>query len=379
MKNLRTIDYKLGITDRKVMLLSRLNPTNPNKEKKKFLYAHKRGIEYNPFFRYKPISVNLDSLEDELRSMFIKIPSHVNEEWFFAKFLENKRKRTMEKIQSIRQRGEPKFARHAKKLFGEPSTAQIHYAASHLVPVKCAPFSRIKNTIPSWEVAKTLQNYIEKTSLPWKAKLRISISSRAGLDSRSKYLLIKTGEWFSKEEIESLAVHEIETHIFRKENGEAQSFPYLFGQGFAGPPTIEEGLAFFNETQQTVYDPRRFLIICARTIASHLAAKKSFYKTFDALVRRGLPVEYAWSTTLRTKRGFADTSKPGSFPKDHHYLKGYLEIKKYIDLGGDLGLLYIGRVNPLTVKSLTKLGVETKKPKYLPKHLNNANSRPIIS
>jgi len=260
---------------------------------------------------------------------------------------------------------------HTKQLFGKPSRLQVRYAKSYLTKDNCSPFGLFPDDLSAERAAEILQAHIEKSSLPWRVKLSHAISSKAGLDSRSKYLLIKSGERFSGEEVESLAVHEIETHIFRKENGLLQQFPHLFGQGFAGPPTTEEGLAFFNETQQEISDPRRFLIICARTIASSLACRKSFSEVFEALVGRGLPVEHAWSTTLRVKRGLSDTSKAGSFSKDHHYLKGYLRVKQYLDRGGSLESLYVGKINTGTVRIMDELGIKTKEPRYLPAYLNN--------
>lgn len=369
MKRLKTIDYKLDVLDKKIKLLNRLNPTNAKEEQKKFLNAYKKGQQYNPFFSFKPLKIDINKIEEGLKSIKIDIYDQVDERRFLAKHLEEKRKRAIKKIGAIRHRGKSSFNNYSKELFARPSQKQVFYAKKYLFPEACAKFSEIKNTISSYNAACLLQKYIEEAKLPWRTKLSNSISSRAGLDSRSKYLLIKKGEFFSPEEIESLAVHEVETHIFRKENGERQSLPHLFGQGLAGPPTVEEGLAFFNETQQAVYDPRRFLVICARTLASEMSFRKSFFGTFDYLVKRGLPEEYAWSTTLRAKRGFRDTSRPGSFSKDHHYLKGYLLIKKYFDGGGDIFSLYIGRVGPVTLKSLKNLGAKIKDPHYIPRYL----------
>jgi len=379
MERLKIIDYQLGVADNKIRLLSRLNPTNAKKEKKKFLHAYKKGQIYNPFLNFRSVNVDLDKIEKGLKSIKFNVPHKGDEQQFLAKYLEEKRKRSIKKIGAVKHRGTPSFNKYSKELFARPSPEQLSYAKKHLTPEACIKFSEIKNTIPSQDAAQILQKYIEEARLPWRTKLSGVISSRAGIDSRGKFLIIKKGEFFSPEEIESLAVHEIETHIFRKENGEKQSLPRLFGQGFAGPPTIEEGLAFFNETQQPVHDPRRFLVICARTLASEMALHKSFFDTFDYLVKRGLPEEYAWSTTLRTKRGFRDTSKPGSFPKDHHYLKGYLQVKKYFDEGGDMQSLYIGGVGLLTAKSIKDFGIKIKAPYYIPRYLVNGNTRPKIT
>lgn len=367
MKQLKTIDYRLGIIGRKLKLLTRLNPLNQKKEQRKFLHAYVRNKIYNPLFRYKPIAINLPRVEEELSSLCIKIPSFRDEQWFFARHLARKRKRTLKKLETIRRRGTSKFAAHARGLFGKPDSLQLTYAESQLNPDACAYFSIIRDSLSAQNTASALQRCIDAHALPWRVRLRKNISSKAGLDSRARHLLIKTGEWFSPEETQSLAVHEVETHIFRKENGLLQRFPSLFGEGFAGPPTTEEGLAFFNETCGP-HDPRRMPVMAARTIAVHLARTQSFYEVFRKLHARGLPLSYSWNVTLRVKRGLFDTSEPGAFPKDHHYLKGYVEVKNFLDQGGDIRLLYAGKLNIANVESLIKFGVDIRGPKYLPQH-----------
>jgi len=368
VKSLITIDRQLGIIDRKMRLLSRLNPLNAQNEKRKFFYSYVRGREYNPTFRYKKPLTNLPRLAEQLSVLSINVPVDKNERWFFARHLENKRKRLLKKALTLKYRGASEFTMHAAALFGRPKQDQINYAESQLTPEASLCFTTIKDTLSATEAAEMLQDHINKNLLPWRVRLRSSISSKAGLDSRSKYLLIKASEKFAPEEILSLATHEIETHIFRKENGSIQKFPSLFGEGFAGPPTTEEGLAFFNETQGP-HDPRRILIVSARTIAAHLAYTNSFYKIFREMIGRGLPPNYAWAVTLRVKRGLSDTSQPGSFPKDHHYLKGYLGIQDFLNRGGNLRSLYIGKLNTGTAESLARLGIETKEPRYLPEYL----------
>lgn len=368
MKSLIIIDRQLGIIDRKMRLLSRLNPLNAQNEKRKFFYSYARGREYNPIFRYKKPIANLPRLAEQLSVLSINVPVGKNERWFFGHHLENKRRRLIKKVLTLKYRGASEFTIHAAALFGRPKKNQINYAEEQLTPEASRCFTTIKDTLSATEAAEILQGHINKNLLPWRVRLRSSISSKAGLDSRSKYLLIKTNEKFAPEEVASLATHEIETHIFRKENGSLQKFPSLFGEGFAGPPTTEEGLAFFNETQGP-HDPRRILIVSARTIATHLARTASFYKVFREMTARGLPTNYAWAIALRVKRGLTDTSQPGSFPKDHHYLKGYLGIKDFLSRDGNLRSLYIGKLNTGTVESIAKLGIETKEPRYLPGYL----------
>lgn len=368
MQKLTTIDERLRVADRKVRLISRINPLNSKNEFRKVTSAYRRGKVYNPYFRYPPVKISLQALADELKNLTIHTPLVKNERWFFTRHLEKKRERILAKINTLKSRGTPLFRVRVIALFGMPNKQLVRYSRKMLRRNTKEMFDGIKDNLSSLQAADILQDYLEKRALPWRAVIRKGISSKVGLDSRSKYLLIKAGEKFASEEILSLAVHEIETHIYRRENGARQKMPGLFSEGFAGPPTTEEGLAFFNETVRN-YDPRRLKIICARTVAVHLAKRKSFFEVFRRLMKYGFPIPYAWTITLRAKRGFADTSLPGSFSKDHHYLKGYLEIKKFLTRGGKIESLYTGKINIENIKSIKKLKIKTAPPTYLPHYL----------
>ncbi len=364
MEALKNTDHRLRIIDRKVRFLSRLNPLNARNEFRKLFSAHRQGKVYNPIFKYSPIQTNLAGLSYQLEGLAIKIPPAKNERWFFSQHLENKRRRIIAKINALNARATPAFNQHSQRLFGVPSPKHIAYARSTLENNKDI-FIKTKDSLSSREAAFSLQKYLDSRALAWKVKVRVNISSKCGLDYRSKYLLVRDGENFAPQEVLSLAVHEIETHIYRRENGARQSFPGLFAEGFAGPPTTEEGLALFNELEHN-YDQRRLSIICARTLAVHWATRKSFFSIFNSLLKYGLPIPCAWAVSLRAKRGFSDTSRTGTFGKDHHYLKGYLEIKQFTQNGGSLAALYIGKLNVNNVTLLEHLKIKVAKPKYLP-------------
>ena len=61
----------------------------------------------------------------------------------------------------------------------------------------------------------------------------------------------------------------------------------------------------------------------------------------------------AYQLTMRAKRGITDTSKPGSFTKDHIYLKG-MELVRQIP---DLRPLFKGRVGVEDLFNLRELRI----------------------
>ena len=52
----------------------------------------------------------------------------------------------------------------------------------------------------------------------------------------------------------------------------------------------------------------------------------------------------AWGIAVRLKRGMSDASLPGVFAKDVVYYRGEIRINRWIQSGGSLSTLYVGKV-----------------------------------
>ena len=128
----------------------------------------------------------------------------------------------------------------------------------------------------------------------------------------------------------------------RYENGKQQ--PYnIFSMGLTNYLGTEEGLAVVNEELNHCLTRATLKTYAARVIAVHKALKCTFRETYNYLVKY-LGKENAFEVTLRAKRGIGNTFFPGAFTKDHLYLKGYIEVKKYLNNGGELRKLYYGKI-----------------------------------
>lgn len=108
--------------------------------------------------------------------------------------------------------------------------------------------------------------------------------------------------------------------------------------------------------------PARFL---ARALATDYAQKHSFYQTFSFLENLGFGSCLSWEATARAKRGILDTSKPGSFTKDHLYFTGMYHVLKYIKTKRNLKPLFLGNVGTQEVKKLSLLP-DLRPPHQLP-------------
>ena len=143
-------------------------------------------------------------------------------------------------------------------------------------------------------------------------------------------------------------------------------------QGLAGYDETEEGLAIIAEERTGVLekDTRQMKLYAGRALCTDLCLKGTFFETFKGLCEF-FPEYLAYRLTERGKRGLEDTSTEGALTKGFHYISGWLKVRRYIDEGKDLGVLYTGKIgveDADVVSSLVREGV-LKAPKHLPHFL----------
>ncbi len=136
----------------------------------------------------------------------------------------------------------------------------------------------------------------------------------------------------------------------------------MFALGLPGYLSTEEGLAAYFEELTGNTDEEKMRDYAGRVIAVNSVCKNlSFREAYEKLRGYGFTEGKAWRLAIRAHRG-------GGYIKDHVYLKGYFQVKKFAEKNGDLKSLYVGKIGiqhlPL-VKNLLKEGI-LKKPKYLP-------------
>lgn len=172
----------------------------------------------------------------------------------------------------------------------------------------------------------------------------------------------------SENRLRALIAHEIETHIFRLENGREQ--PYnLLQHGTAGYLLTEEGLAIYNQRRLNLSLGEKHFSPALNTVAIFRGMTTSFAELFHHLVEAyDLDKERAWNTCVRVKRGLQDTSMHGTFTKDLLYFVGYQRIRQLVrDKGIDeLKKLYIGKIG---IEDLRFFSAKDKWPiKYFPEY-----------
>jgi uncharacterized protein (TIGR02421 family) len=187
----------------------------------------------------------------------------------------------------------------------------------------------------------------------------------AGLMVSADQLLIGGRTRIPKRRVDALLQHEVGTHLVTRFNGRQQPFKQL-EVGLAGYDGLQEGLAVLAEYLVGGLTRLRLRILAARVVAARqMVEGATFIDTFRMLegdcefARRT-----AYTIAMRTYRG-------GGLTKDAVYLRGLLQILKYLSDGGELEPLFIGKIAAAHLPLIAELRLRQilKPPVLRPRYL----------
>ncbi len=358
LEKLRLIDLKLasiyycGSREQdRFNFFTHLTPINLDVEKAKFFKVFEKGKDYDPKFRYMPLSRELAFTKKKLEKLEIDHSS-------LGRILDKKKHELLSKIKIVENIGKPGFTNAAQELFPLPTKSLLSFADKH---INLRVREEIQN-LSAVDAAKLLSKVLKKYYLNWKVSVA-TISANMNVNQYNKTLTINKDARFSEKELRSLIVHEIGTHILRSENARTQ--PYNIFIAFPNYLTTEEGLAIVNEENARCLSLQRAKVLSGRVFASDFALKHSFSETVNRLLRFGFHPQDVWNIVSRTKRGLTDTSKPGVFAKDIAYLDGVMKVKRFIRSGGNLRDLYYGKIGIHDIHIIKEISFLNKK-LYIP-------------
>lgn len=176
----------------------------------------------------------------------------------------------------------------------------------------------------------------------WRIERDYVMSARVLVDSAKRMVRLNPVARFRDTDLTSLVAHEIDVHVARAVNGADQPLR-IFATGLPGSLLTEEGLAVAAEARVGLL-PDGFLARQSAVLrAVELGRQLGFRELYDAL-RKDTGDNFAWQICLRVKRGLADPAAPGVYAKDTAYARGYRLVSEWLDDGGDLKWLYVGKV-----------------------------------
>ncbi|NJY62570.1 DUF1704 domain-containing protein [Salinimicrobium sp. CDJ15-81-2] len=171
-----------------------------------------------------------------------------------------------------------------------------------------------------------------------------NFSSKVHVRSDVNILMVSQGELYipidyklNANETIALIQHEIGTHVLTYYNGKRQPLK-LLSIGLTDYDTLQEGLAVMSEYFVGGLTANRMRTLAGRVVAS---AARMHGADFQGIFRL-LHKDYNFSPA----RSFNITSRilqGGGFTKDISYFKGFLQVKEYLEEGGELEPLLTGK------------------------------------
>ena len=354
--DLRALDKLLGQIDKDLLLLKHIKPLNLEEELRRL----NEDELYNPVFTYSEITTDLNEAEKKLQEV-------IDADSPLAILLEKKRTELIDRIALLRARGNnEKFTTLSHNVFGEPTKELLAAAQKELDDREACDLIPEK-LLNAEQAMKKFEAVLKQYSLhDWQVSIRPKLVARVTVGGNKIY--IRENAKFSEEDIGSLIAHEIETHVLTSENGAHQPYEIL-RRGCANYLDTQEGLAIYNELSvlspfaDKRFNAARNLIGLRYSLTHSLAQTRTYLQ-----IELGFTPEKALAQSITMKRGLQDTAEPGGFTKTLVYFRGRKAIERFVDEGGDIKRLYVGKVALDDLEIIEKLQ-DLKKPLILPEFL----------
>ncbi len=287
------------------------------------------------YYRLRPVDPAL------LKRQLYQVPIEVVEDPIIANLLRGKRDEINRKLTMLEDRNLPQFFHGSLQLYGGIND-DLRSLSEEMLR-KISPHSRNglgKDFLDAEMFAARAESEFEYyrqiyPQMRAKSEIRTDI---VGLMVASGNLLISKNSKIPVSRVEALIQHEIGTHVLTYYNGKFQPFRQLYC-GLPGYEELQEGLAVLAEYLVGGLSKPRLRLLAGRVISSSLMIDgATFIDTFRELNRTyGFNKRTAYTITVRTFRG-------GGLTKDAVYLRGLVQLLGYLQAGGALEPLFIGKI-----------------------------------
>lgn len=329
------VDQKLADISNELDFLLVVTPVNIEQSWHKFRASR---FESEPVFYYRPIPVDPSVYKRKL----YEIPFDRIEDPVLASIFHNKLVELEMKLSMLRERNTKNFFYGSLQLYGE-ITDEIAATADRIlerIPPKSREYSGSKRiNAESFAVLARREIDYYKTYAP-------GINCQVYIRDDITGLMVSNGNLFIGNKVkipesraEALIQHEVGTHVLTYINGKDQPFQQLYC-GLAGCDELQEGLAVLSEYLVGGMSPPRLRLLAGRVRATQMLMNgATFIDTFRELhFRLGFSQRTAYIITSRIYRS-------GGFTKDAVYLRGLVNLAKYLRDGGDITPLLVGKIS----------------------------------
>jgi len=342
------IDYNLDRLIKRIELLNYVNPLNIEKEKQRFFSA-KYSVE--PEFKYPKVKFNPYKVQ---RLFFAQRLEHIKDDTLCALYKEviNYYSNMIQCIGTIGQGRH--FYYNSLSVYGTPTEKDVQNAR-FILHFADEPLGSDMDKVFSPLEAKTyFEEFSKQYDFPLNIRFSTNIAADAMVSNSTRTLIIKKNAKFSKNQLLTLAHHEVGVHLVTTYNGLQQPLK-IFSNGMPENVETQEGLAVFSEYMGGALTLKRLKELAYRVLASDSLIKGySFADTFDLIHGTyKLNRKEAFAITLRAHRG-------GGFTKDRLYLSGLRKIYKRYKQEKSMEILLTGKValaDEPNIKYLHQLGL----------------------
>lgn len=371
VKAVLDIDRQLAEIDRSFDLLLQATPVNAESSWREF---RRSRFETPPVFYYRPLAVDPVLLK---RQLYL-IPVERVEDPTLSYLFRQKQDELDRQITLLSDVDSPRFLQESLQVYGGVSDWLLEHAMEVLdrVPIRNREGTRATQ-VGAIEFAKRAQEelgYYQQICADFSATVSIREDMYAGLMVSGDQLLIGGRTRIPRRRVDALLQHEIGTHLVTRYNGHHQPFQQL-EVGLAGYDGFQEGLAVLAEYLVGGLSRSRLRILGARVAgARHMLDGATFIDTFRTLNRNyQFSQRTAYTIAMRLYRG-------GGLTKDAVYLRGLLQILRYLREGGELEPLFIGKVASAHLPLISELSMRDiiKPPALRPRYLESQGARKKI-
>lgn len=328
---LQKIDRALYRKVKNFEVLSFVNPTNIESEKRKFF---KSNFRLNPEFKYRPLTIDPHRFKAEMYSLDIDSIDDIHFRQMYSDIISA----YCDKVDLLKSLGTDKFLYNSLRYFGEPSKNDLSNAQFLLyctdlesrLPEKELDFEFVKHRF----IAET-----EKYGAQFKIEISNSIPSDALVINSKKKVVLKKGAQFTATRLNALINHEIGVHVTTSINAANQPLKFL-SLGLPKNTYTQEGLAIYAEFQCGGLTIERLKELGLRVLAiESMVSGNDFQTTFSYLYET-----FNWDPNklfylvTRVYRG-------GGFTKDYLYLRGFRKVLQMKEKGKRLDNLFLGKTS----------------------------------
>jgi uncharacterized protein (TIGR02421 family) len=362
------VDHQLAAIDRSFDLLLQATPVNAESAWREF---RRDKFAKPPVFYYRPLT--LDPLL--LKRQLYLIPVEKIEDPTLSYLFRQKQDELDRQITLLSDIDSPRFLPESLQIYGGVSEKLLIQARELLdrVPTRSGE-EEIRGQLSAEEFAARANqelDYYRAQCSDFSATVSVREDLYTGMMVSANELLIGGRTRVPKRRAEALIQHEIGTHLVTRYNGRQQPFQQL-EVGLAGYDGLQEGLAVLAEYLVGGLSRFRIRVLAARVVAARsLLDGATFIETFRLLDRTfEFSQRTAYTIAMRTYRG-------GGLTKDAVYLRGLLQILKYLGDRGELEPLYIGKIASAHLPLIAELRLRQvlKPPAILPRYLDDSHGK----